>query len=71
MQQINLKYIINIKDLVIKRDSEGVLTHIGFYGKSLILRPKFVALKWFSEDAKEFIFSKYPKQLSSLEKELL
>ena len=69
MQQIKLKYIINIKEFDIKRNSEGVLTHVGIYEKSL-MRPKF-ALKWFSEDAKQYIFSKHPKELSSLEKELL
>ena len=71
MRQIQLKYIKNIPNFSVERNEDGILTHVYFYGKSKILRTKMINIKFFSEDAKEYIFSKYPKQLSSLEKELL
>lgn len=71
MQQITFKHIRNIKDMAVRRNADGLLTHVSLHPNGSILRAKYIALKFFSEDAKEYIFSKHKKQLSSLEKELL
>lgn len=71
MRQIQLKYIKSIPNFSVKRNEDGNLTHVCLYGKNTILMSKMINIKFFSEEAKEYIFSKYAKQLSSLEKELL
>ena len=68
MQQIKLK-VLKMYNWKPKRDSLGKITHIEIRDKTFLLGN--YNLKYFSKEAKEYIFSKYPLELSPLEKELL
>lgn len=70
MQQIKLK-VLKVYEWKPMRDNLGKITHISIYDKAFNSNLGNYNLKYFSKEAKEYIFSKYPLELSTLEKELL
>lgn len=63
MQKITLKTILD-KKIIPVRDLMGYLIAVRINNGNY-------NIKYFSKEAKDYIFSKFPEELSSLEKELL